>query len=179
MGSYNFVARHFVMIELQKFDRNDYTNLISWIDSEEMLIRIAGRQMNFPVTEEQLDISQADPNRHAFSIIHTATGQSIGHCELYLFENSAKIDRVIIGDRSMKGKGLCGPLMDLLLDYGFNILKQPVIELNVFEWNEVAIRCYERAGFKKNRDKTMEFESNGEKWVAFNMSIDKLSYDNR
>lgn len=165
------------MIRLQKFDKQDYQNLITWIDSEEMLIRIAGRQMNFPVTEKQLDLSQIDPNRHAFSIINTGTNLSIGHCELYLLDNSAKIDRVIIGDASMKGKGLCHLLITLLLDYGFNILNQHKIELNVFDWNVAAIRCYEKAGLTKNADKTMAFETNGENWIAFNMSIDRKTYE--
>ena len=164
------------MIRLQKFDKEDYDNLMSWIDSEEMLIQIAGWQMSFPVTKEQLDISQADPNRNAFSIIDSDTGKSIGHCELYMMENSAKIDRVIIGDRSMRGKGLCAQLIRLLLDYGFNELNQQVIELNVFDWNAGAIRCYETSGLTKNLEKTMEFETNGEKWIAFNMSIDKKNY---
>jgi len=165
------------MIRLQKFDKNDYDNLIRWIHSEEMLIQIAGRQMSFPVTREQLDISQADPNRNAFSIIETETGKSIGHCELYLMENSAKIDRVIIGEHSMRGKGLCVQLMDLLLEYGFNVLNQQVLELNVFDWNTGAIRCYENAGLSKNLEKTMEFETNGAKWTAFNMSIDRKNYE--
>jgi RimJ/RimL family protein N-acetyltransferase len=165
------------MIRLERFNKEDYANLISWIDSEDILVQIAGRQMTFPVTNEQLDISQTDKNRIAFSIINLETGKSIGHCELYLMENSTKIDRVLIGDRSMKGKGLCSQLMSLLLDYGFNVLNQPVIELNVFDWNTVAIRCYERAGLKKNRDKTMEFEINGGTWIAFNMSIDKPTYE--
>lgn len=165
------------MIRLEKFDKEDYNNLISWIDTEETLIQIAGRQMVFPVTKEQLDDSQNDKNRFAFSIINQETGKSIGHCELYLMENSARIDRVIIGDSSMKGKRLCGQIMNLLLEYGFNTLNQPVLELNVFDWNAAAIRCYEKAGLRKNIDKTMEFEINGKKWIAFNMSIDKLSYE--
>lgn len=165
------------MIKLEKFGKDDYTNLISWIDTEETLIQIAGRQLVFPVTKEQLDVSQNDKNRFAFSIINQETGESIGHCELYLLENSARIDRVIIGDSSMKGKGLCGQIMNLLLDYGFNTLNQPVLELNVFDWNTAATRCYENAGLRKNMDKTMEFEINGKKWIAFNMSIDKLSYE--
>lgn len=166
-----------MMIRLERFGPQDYANLISWIDTEEMLIQIAGRQMEFPVTEDQLDISQSDKNRIAFSIIYAETGKSIGHCELYLIEGSAKIDRVIIGDSSMKGKGLCSRLMKLLLEYGFYSLNQPVVELNVFDWNTAAIRCYEKAGLKKNPDKTMEFETNGGKWIAFNMSIDKLTYE--
>jgi len=164
------------MIRLRKFDNGDYDNLIGWIDSEELLIQIAGRQMIFPVTREQLDVSQADPKRNAFSIIYTETGKSIGHCELYLMENSAKIDRVIIGDRSMKGKGICSQLMGLLLDHGFSVMNQDLIELNVFTWNAPAIRCYEKAGLIKNLEKTMEFDANGEKWIAFNMSIDREKY---
>ena len=165
------------MIRLEKFGKHDYPNLIRWIDSEEVLVQIAGRQMSFPVTEEQLNLSQADKNRNAFSIIDIETGKSIGHCELYLLENSAKIDRLIIGDSSMKGKGLCGQIIKLLLDYGFNNLNQSTIELNVFDWNKVAIRCYEKSGFRKNPEKTMEFQINNDtKWVAFNMSIDQITY---
>ena len=166
------------MIRLEKFSKQDYPNLIKWINSEEVLVQIAGRQMSFPVTEEQLDISQSDKNRNAFSIINIETGKSIGHCELYILENSAKIDRLIIGDPSMKGKGLCGQIIKLLLQYGFNKLNQSIIELNVFDWNTVAIRCYEKAGFSKNAEKTMEFEIRpGTKWIAFNMSIDKIIYE--
>lgn len=165
------------MIHLEKFDKRDYANLIYWINSKELLVQIAGWQMTFPVTKEQLDISQSDPQRNAFSIINTETGKSIGHCELYLLENSAKIDRVIIGDNQMKGKGLCKQLINLLLDYGFNILHQPLIELNVFDWNAAAIRCYESAGLTRDPDKTMEFDMDGKKWIAFNMSISKPAYD--
>lgn len=165
------------MISLKRFDKDDYENLISWINSEELLVQIAGRQMTFPVTEKQLDISQSDKNRIAFSIINEETGKSIGHCELYMLENSAKIDRLIIGDPSMKGKGLCVPIIRSLLDYGFTVLDQQLIELNVFDWNSGAIRCYERSGFKRNPEKTMEFQIEGkEKWIALNMTIDRSTY---
>ena len=165
------------MIRLEKFDRKDYGHLISWIDSEEMLVQIAGRQMQFPVTAEQLDLSQSDKKRFAFSIVHNETNQSIGHCELYMLENSARIDRIIIGDTSMKGKGICAPLMKLLLQYGFNHLHLPMLELNVFDWNTAAIKCYEKAGLKKNPGKTMEMDIKGRTWTAFNMSIDKQTYE--
>ena len=133
--------------------------------------------MTFPVTEEQLDMSQADKNRIAFSIINSATAKSVGHCELYRLEKSAKIDRLIIGDSAMKGKGLCSQVIAMLLDYGFNKLDQTEIELNVFDWNTTAIRCYEKAGLIKNSDKTMEFEMDKQKWVAFNMYIDRQTYE--
>ena len=167
------------MIRLEKFDREDYHNLISWIDSEEMLVQIAGRQMQFPVTAEQLDLSQSDKNRFAFSIVWNETNQSIGHCELYLLENSARIDRIIIGDKSMKGKGICGMLMSLLLQYGFRELKLPMLELNVFDWNTAAIRCYEKAGFVIEHGNTHERKINGQTWIALNMTIEKQKWKMR
>lgn len=94
-----------------------------------------------------------------------------------VWKTQQKIDRLIIGDSQMKGKGLCKQLINLLLDYGFNILHQPLIELNVFDWNAAAIRCYESAGLTRDPDKTMEFDMDGKKWIAFNMCISKLAYD--
>ena len=167
------------MIRLEKFDRGDYHNLISWIDSEEMLVQIAGRQMQFPVTAEQLDLSQSDKNRFAFSIVWNETNQSIGHCELYLLENSARIDRIIIGDKSMKGKGICGILMSLLLQYGFHELNLPMLELNVFDWNTAAIKCYEKCGFEINPHKSVTRQVNGQTWKGLNMEINKTDWYSR
>jgi len=77
----------------------------------------------------------------------------------------------------MKGKGICGMLMSLLLQYGFRELKLPMLELNVFDWNTAAIKCYEKAGLARNFNKTMEMEINGRTWIAFNMYIDKHYYE--
>jgi RimJ/RimL family protein N-acetyltransferase len=164
------------LIRLQPFDRPDFEKLISWIDNENLLVQVAGRQLTFPVTVEQLINSQLDPRRHAFSIVDFASSRPVGHCELYLLDQSAKIDRLIIGDPAMRGKGLCKAVIHLLLDYGFNVLSQERIELNVFDWNKAAIRCYENAGLRKNVHGNMVFEMNGEPWTAFNMSIDRSTY---
>jgi hypothetical protein len=87
--------------------------------------------MTVPV-QSTIGYSQNDPQGKTFSIINSETGKSIGHCEPDLSENSAKVDRVFIGDSQIKGKKLCKEITTLLLDYGLNILHQPFIELNGF-----------------------------------------------
>ncbi len=79
------------MIRFKKFGENNYANLISWIDSEEALMQFAGRQFTFPLTQEQLDVSLSDKNRIALSIESEEVNSSIGHAEIYVSENSAKI----------------------------------------------------------------------------------------
>ena len=46
-----------------------------------------------------------------------------------------------------------------------------VVELNVFDWNEGAIRCYEKVGFQFNREKQKEIFVGNKKWISINMRI--------
>jgi RimJ/RimL family protein N-acetyltransferase len=165
------------MIRLEKFGRDDYQDLISWIDSEETLMQIAGPTLKFPLTPEQLDISLTDNNRIAFRIVNNETNLSIGHCEIYLSDNSAKLGRIVIGDKEQRGKGLGKQIVTLLLDYTFSNLEKPEVELNVFDWNVSAIKCYEKVGFVINPDKKLERKIKDEVWMAINMTIDRKKWD--
>jgi hypothetical protein len=102
------------MIRLEKFGRDNYGDLISWVDSEETLMQFAGPAFNFPLTPEQLDISLRDKNRIAFRIDSNETNLSLGHSEIYLSEDSAKIGRILIGDVTQRGKGLGQQIVKLL-----------------------------------------------------------------
>jgi RimJ/RimL family protein N-acetyltransferase len=44
-------------------------------------------------------------------------------------------------------------VVNLLLVYVFSNLNRTEVELNVFDWNITAIKCYEKVGFVKNLDK--------------------------
>ena len=73
-------------IRLEKFDSENYQDLISWINSEEELMQFAGPLFKFPLTSKQLDESLNDKNRIAFRIINNQTNLSIGHSEIYISE---------------------------------------------------------------------------------------------
>jgi RimJ/RimL family protein N-acetyltransferase len=59
----------------------------------------------------------------------------------------------------------------------FNKLYIHLVELNVFDWNHSASRCYEKVGFKFNAAKKETFEMNGQKAIALNMSIENPQQD--
>lgn len=164
------------MIRLEHFDKENYADLISWVTSEEELMQFAGPQFKFPLTPEQLDISLSDTNRYAFRIVTNETDVSIGHAEIYASADSAKIGRILIGDKKLRGKGLGKQIVHSLLDFTFSWLEKPKVELYVFDWNTSAIKCYEKVGFTINPDKKLERKVKEEVWVALHMTIDRAKW---
>jgi RimJ/RimL family protein N-acetyltransferase len=63
------------------------------------------------------------------------------------------------------------------LNFAFKDLNQSKVELNVFDWNLSAIKCYKKVGFVINPHKKTERTVNGQTSMALNMSIDKQNWD--
>ena len=106
-------------------------------------------------------------------VVDEATRTSLGHCEIYLTETSALLGRIIIGEAQWRGKGLGEQIVNRLLEIAFTELNQNMAELNVFDWNIGAIKCYEKCGFTINPNKKYTREINGKTWTAVNMVLDK------
>jgi len=159
------------VIKLEKFEKRDYAQLISWIKDEEELMQFGGPNFTFPLTAEQLDQSQEDRQRHSFKVVDVETSRTIGHCEVYLLEETAKLARIIIGDDYQRGKGVGKEIVKALIEFTVNVLQKRKIELNVFDWNVGAIKCYERVGFRINPDKKLERKVNGKTWIAVDMML--------
>jgi len=89
-------------------------------------------------------------NLHIFSIVDLETDQAIGRC---MFFNVDAVNRtamlgIVIGEKSRWDQGYGQEAVSLLLDYGFNLLNLNNVMLGTFSFNERAIRCYEKVGFK-------------------------------
>ena len=156
------------MIKLARFSENDFDNLISWITSKEELIQFAGPIFEFPLSQEQLQKYISDSNVIAYKVMYA--NEHIGHAEINLTERSLpKLCRILIGNKNYRGKGLGLQLVELLLQICKEEFNANLVELNVYDWNEKAIKCYERAGFQFNREKQREIIVEGKKWVSLNM----------
>lgn len=162
------------MIKLEPFTENDFEQFIEWVDSNELLITIAGTYFSFPLTSEQLSRYLNDEKSYSFTIVDMDTNKVVGHAELVNMSNCLyKIDKLLIGDRKQRGKGIGQKVMQELVRYAFEGLNANTVELNVFDWNTSAIRCYEKTGFKINPAKTATFKADDKEWLALNMTINK------
>lgn len=89
--------------------------------------------------------------RFIFSIVLKENDTLIGNCG---FADCNLIDRIgtlgiFIGEEEYRNNGYGAEALKLLLDYGFNILNLHNISLGVFSFNERAIACYKKIGFKE------------------------------
>ncbi len=90
-------------------------------------------------------------NSHVFSIIDLETEQAIGRCMLFNVDavNRTAMLGIVIGEKSRWDQGYGQEAVSLLLDYGFNLLNLNNVMLGTFSFNERAIRCYEKVGFRQ------------------------------
>ncbi|ADY54340.1 GCN5-related N-acetyltransferase [Pseudopedobacter saltans DSM 12145] len=164
------------MIKLSPFEITDFEQLASWAETEEILMQFAGPAYQFPLTKEQVQDSLAEADRLLFKVVDQASGNTIGHAQILNKEHSFSLGRIIIGDKLYRGKGIGQILVRQLLEYGFMNLDQEIAELNVFDWNVAAVKCYEKIGFKINPDVSYQREVKGEIWTAVNMKISRALY---
>jgi RimJ/RimL family protein N-acetyltransferase len=76
-----------------------------------------------------------------------------------------------IGERDSWGKGYGTDAMDLILRYGFVELNLQRISLNVFEFNQRALRTYEKAGFRLEGRQRQIMQREGRRWDILYMGI--------
>lgn len=165
------------MIQLRAFTQADFGNLIHWIDNEELLITIAGHEFSFPLTEQQLHQYIEREDSYAFAVMLNNPDKNIGHAQIALSEPEVyKIDKLIIGDKSLRGKGIGQALINELLLFAFTKLNTSMVELNVFDWNISGIKCYEKCGFTVHQENNKLFNIGNQHWMAINMRISKFNW---
>ena len=167
------------MIQLEKFEKSDTGQLISWIDSPAFLLQWAGSAFDFPLTEEQLESYVENADREEadvfiYKVRDVEKDKVIGHISLGRIDRKhrcARIGKVLVGDHDVRGKGIGGKMIAEVLKVAFNELNMHRVSLGVFDFNTGAIACYEKAGFVKE-GLLRECRINGDKyWSMWEMSI--------
>lgn len=80
---------------------------------------------------------------------------------------------MVIVDNAKRGKGYGKKLLNLALQYAFQITGANAVQLNVFNENTSAKRCYEKVGFiERNVDRDV-FPYKDEFWSRCNMIVSK------
>lgn len=88
---------------------------------------------------------------HGFDILEMDTDFLIGRCFLGSIDHVNRSARlgIVIGEKSHWDRGFGTETIQLLLDYAFNILNLNSVNLGTYSFNERAIACYKKVGFKE------------------------------
>ena len=146
------------MIRLEPFTPADFTLLRAWVDSHQLLREWSGGLFAYPLSEDALHWYLEGANVPGesdvfiYKAVDSKTGQTLAHVSLGNVsdrDRSARLTRVLVGESAQRGRGVCTQMIRAVLRIGFEELGLHRISLGVYTFNHGAIRCYLKAGFKK------------------------------
>ena len=110
---------------------------------------------------------------HWFTIHAAADNQLLGDIVIDVTQWNARDSFVGIGigPRDFWGKGFGTEAMQLILQYAFTELNLRRVTLTVFEYNQRAIRSYEKVGFRHEGRQRERILREGKRWDILYMGI--------
>ncbi|MBP7205428.1 MAG: GNAT family N-acetyltransferase [Candidatus Cloacimonetes bacterium] len=135
---------------LSPISLDDAERFTEWVNDMEMGLFMLFSTDVFDLDKERELLMQIRRNNVSFAIVEKATDEAIGICGLV---NVDMVHRhanfgIFIGDKAWWNKGIGTEATQLILDHAFNNLNLNNVSLEVYAFNQRAISCYEKVGFK-------------------------------
>ena len=123
--------------------------------------------------EEKQYLENVQKDKSTFAIIDLETDKIIGTVGLHSVDNINRTATlgIFIGNRDYWNKGYGTEAVQLILDFGFNYLNLNNIELALMEFNERALKCYQKCGFKEIGKRRKCKFINGKYYDSIHMDI--------
>ena len=151
--------------EIEKFTQwlNDFQTT-DYLGRSSYIITLESEKQYF---EETID------KNYNFFIVTLDDDKLIGTVGLEKFDaiNRTATLGIFIGDKEYRSQGYGTEAIKLILDYGFNYLNLNNIKLDLMSFNERALKCYQKCGFKEyGRRRKCKF-INGKYYYCIEMVI--------
>ncbi len=129
---------------------DDAERYTEWVNDMEIGQFVLFSTAIYDLEKERETLKRIMRDSITFAIVEKETNKAIGNCGLM---GSSDVHRhaqfgIFIGEKTYWNQGIGSEATCLTLDYGFNILNLNNITLEVFSFNQRAIRCYEKVGFQ-------------------------------
>ena len=162
-------------IYLRALEREDLNNVLGWVNNPEVTYYMVTGQKPSTLDdiEKEYEATTGDGKNIVFAIIDKKTNNHIGNIGLYSIRpvSCAAELRIIIGDKSVWGKGVGAEACILIVRYAFDRLNLNKVFLGVNKDNPGGVKCYENAGFVEEGVLRDEIYRNGRFYDAVRMSI--------
>ena len=155
----------------------DYEYIARWIDNEKTHAFWCANRLPYPVTPESfhdfLEKNSMDWTESAYAATED-NGQIVGFfCYSVNIENDIGFLKFIIIDKTKRGQGYGKEMLNLALQYAFQITNAKAVQLNVFNENAAAKQCYEKVGFVERNVDENTFAFQDELWSRCNMIVSR------
>jgi len=140
-------------VRLREYRKEDVEKALHYMnDSETKRFLSPGIPYLYTLEDERkwFENLSAAKDIYNFAIETLADEKYIGGCGLNSIDwkNSVAAVGIFIGDKEYWGKGYGTDVMKVLIKFIFEQVNIHKIKLNVYSFNERAIKCYEKCGFK-------------------------------
>jgi len=140
-------------VKLRAIKKEDLTLACAYLN-DEYIRKLMNPGVSYPITyEEELkwfeDNSKENNGRCNFAIEDLETGTYIGGCGVNDVNWLTRVARIgiFIGDKNFLGLGYGTDALEVLIKFIFEEMNINKIKLEVFSFNERAIKCYKKCGF--------------------------------
>lgn len=169
------------LVKLREYREEDIKIAQDYINDPDT-IRSLAIAVPFPFTyadeKKFVEGNSAFNSEYNFAIETLENPRYIGGCGIKNLDwkNSKLEIGIAIGDKKLRGKGYGTDAMKVLVDFIFNEMNINKIKLEVFTFNQGAIRCYEKAGFREEAILKNEVYRGGKFHDVVVMSIFRADY---
>lgn len=134
---------------LSPMSPDDAETYARWLNDMEVAHYLTLATGVINIENERKLVAELSDN-HNYGIVNKETDELIGTCGFIHVDdvNQSSEIGIFIGNKDYWHKGFGFEAMALLIDYGFNYLNFHNIFLQVYSFNEKAINCYRKLGFK-------------------------------
>ena len=169
-------------IQLGAVQREYLTKYVEWLnDWETAQFLNPGIPAPFNVEDETewFENRRKAKDSFVFAILTLAENKLIGNCGLHSVDlkNRKAVFGIFIGDKNYWSQGYGTDATKTLLRFGFEELGLNLIELEVYAFNPRAMRCYEKAGFRRAGTHRQGLYRNGKFHDEYLMSILREEWD--
>lgn len=137
-------------IYLSPINLEDVETYVRWLNDFKVTDGV-GSSSRLLSLETEKEWIKNNLNTYNFAIIRSEDDTLIGNCGINEINQlmQCAVVGIFIGEEENRGKGYGQEALRLLLDYGFDYLNLNNIMLKVFSFNDRAISCYKKIGFKE------------------------------
>ena len=151
----------------------DAEKFTEWLNDFETTDYLGRSHRTVTLQDEKEYLEKNGEKKSTFAIVEKNTDKLLGTVGLHDLDyiNRTSTLGIFIGDKDYRSKGYGAEAINLILDFGFNYLNLNNIKLDLMDFNERALKCYKKCGFREyGRRRKCKF-INGKYYDSISMDI--------
>lgn len=163
-------------IRLRAIEREDIPTFVRWFNDPEVRQYLLMYEPMSHAKEERWFESRLDARDDFLLAIEAQTGDAwihIGNAGLHRIDwkNRTAIFGIALGEKAYWGQGYGTDATRTMLRFAFGELNLHRVELEVYDFNPRAMRCYEKAGFRHEGTRRQALFRDGRYWDVHTMAV--------